>query len=75
MAVRVVPGLQQVHAVVLAYSWRSLVVQGVEDADGVGLVGELGDVGLAGPAEGSCLVAGAEVSLCTPARWTATQTA
>jgi hypothetical protein len=47
---------------VLAYGWRVLVVQGVEDADGVGFVGELGDVCLGGPAEGGCLLAGAEVS-------------
>jgi hypothetical protein len=39
-----------------------LLVQGVEDADGIGLVGELDDVCLSGPAEGRCLVARAEVS-------------
>ena len=35
----VCPELEQVYAVVLADGGRVLVVQGVEDADGVGLVG------------------------------------
>ena len=51
--------LEQVRSVVLADGWRVLIVQGVEDADGVGLVGQLGDVCLGGPAEGGGLVAGA----------------
>jgi integrase len=31
-----------VHAVVLADSWQAIVVHGVEDADGIGLVGQVG---------------------------------
>jgi hypothetical protein len=56
--VLVCPELVQMYAVVLPDGWRVLV-EGIEDADGVGLVGQLGDVCLGGPAEGGCLVAGA----------------
>jgi FMN-dependent dehydrogenase len=36
--------------------------EGVEQADGVGLAGELPDVGLVGPAEGGYLVVGGQVA-------------
>ena len=35
---------------------RVLVVQGIEDEERVGLVGQLGDIGRGRPAEGGCLV-------------------
>jgi hypothetical protein len=51
-----------VHAVVLPDSGQPVVAQGVEDADGVCLVGESGNLGFGGPAEGGYLVVGGEVS-------------
>jgi hypothetical protein len=51
-----------VDAVVLADDWRLIAAERVEDADGVGLAGELADGGLVGPAESRYLVVGGEVA-------------
>jgi hypothetical protein len=43
--------LQQVHAVMRAHGCGSGLEEGVQDADGVGLVHEAGHLGFGGPAE------------------------
>lgn len=43
--------LEQVRAVVVANGWRGVRLERVEDADGVGLGGQLADIPLAYPAE------------------------
>ena len=43
--------VEQVGSVVLADGGRGAFTEGVEEADGVGLAGELPDVGLVGPVE------------------------
>jgi hypothetical protein len=46
-----------------ACGWgRGAFAEGVEQADGVGVAGELADVGLVGPVEGGYLVVGDEVA-------------
>jgi hypothetical protein len=54
--------VEQVGSVVLADGGCGAFVEGVEEADGVGLAGELADVGLVGPVEGGCLVVGGQVA-------------
>ena len=44
--------LKQVGAVVRPDGWRGAVAEGVQEADGVGLAGELADGVFVGPAEG-----------------------
>ena len=48
---------EQSYAVVRAYCGRMVVVHGIEDADGVCLVGQVGDLGRVGPAERRYFVA------------------
>jgi hypothetical protein len=44
--------VEKLGSVVLADRGRGVLAERVENVDGVGLVGELADVGLVGPAEG-----------------------
>ena len=46
----------------LADGGRGAFAEGVEQADGVGLAGELPDVGLVGPVEGGYLIVGGELA-------------
>jgi hypothetical protein len=49
-----VPGvgqLEQVHTVVVSDRWRVVAAEGVEDADGVGLVHQVWDLAVGRPAE------------------------
>src|SRR5512142_1281168 len=55
---------EQLGSVVLADGGRCAFAEGIEQADGVGLAGELPDVGLVGPAEGGYLVVGSQVAAC-----------
>jgi hypothetical protein len=47
---------EQLGSVVLTDGGRGAFAEGIEQADGVGLAGELPDVGLIGPVEGGYLV-------------------
>jgi len=47
---------------VLTDGGRGAFAEGVEETDGVGLAGELPDVGLVGPVEGGYLVVGGELA-------------
>jgi hypothetical protein len=51
-----------VHAVVVAHGWQGVAAEGVEDADGIGLVHEVSDLGVGSPVEGRGFVGGGEVS-------------
>ncbi|SRR6266566_1358127 len=50
------------RAVVVANCWRGVHLERIEDADGVGLGGQLADVPLAYPAEAGSFVGGFQLS-------------
>jgi hypothetical protein len=47
---------------VVAHCRQVVAAEGVQDADGVGLVHEVGDFAVGSPAEGGCFVVGGEVA-------------